>query len=300
MFIKKVLRRIVLFVISCKNRFLIKRFKQRHGYPLNLENPKTFSEKIQWIKIFGHLEKFSKYVDKYDVREFVKNRCGEELLIPIIGVYKSTDEIDFGSLPKSFIMKATHGSNWSIIVENKAKINWNSAKEKMDEWVKSNYYYKFKYNMETNYKPLKGRILIEEYIEDPSGDLKDFKFFCYNGEPKYVQVDGNRFTDHRRDFYDIGWNRLPMKCKYENLPQPVDKPEKLDDMIAVCRKLSRDFPFVRVDLYFTSGRNFFGELTFTPENGMKRKTPVEYDYMLGELISLSSYNKSNAWLLGIG
>jgi hypothetical protein len=135
---------------------------------------------------------------------------------------------------------------------------------------------------------LKRRILIEKYLSDSTGDLKDYKFFCFHGEPRFIQVDGNRFTGHRRDIYDLDWNKLPVKFFYENLPQPVAKPEKLDDMLQICRKLSKEFAFVRIDLYFADGRIYFGELTYSPENGLKPFDPVRYDYIFGEYLDLVS------------
>jgi hypothetical protein len=261
-------------------------FKRAHGYPPDLKKPKTFSEKIQWMKIYGRLERFSKYVDKYAVREFIKERAGEELLIPLVGVYKKTKEIDYKFLPNSFVMKATHGCGWNIIVKDKTELDWHLAREKMHEWLKLNFY---KITGQPNYKPLKGRIIIEKYIEDSIGDLKDYKFFCFHGEPRFVQVDGDRFTEHKRDFYDLNWNKLPVKLTYANLTQPIAKPEKLCDMIEICRKLSRGFAFVRVDLYFTDGRIYFGELTFTPDSGFHTFSPVQYDAIFGKLLDLNNY-----------
>jgi hypothetical protein len=261
-------------------------FKRRHGYEPDLKTPKTFSEKIQYLKVYGHLERFSKYVDKYDVREFVREKVGAELLIPLVGIYERTDDIDFGSLPNSFVMKATHGSGWNIIVQDKTRLDWNSAIKKMNKWLKKNYFNK---NGESQYKFLKRRILIEKYISDSTGDLKDYKFFCFYGEPQFVQVDGDRFTNHRRDIYDLNWNKLSVRFFYENLPEPVAQPEKLYDMLQICRKLSREFAFVRVDLYFAYGRIYFGELTYSPDNGLKPFDPVRYDQIFGEYLDLKNY-----------
>jgi hypothetical protein len=265
--------------------FCLKRsFRRRHGYPLDLENPKTFSEKIQWIKVYGDLERFSKYCDKYSVREFVKERVGKELLIPLIGVYERFSDIDLNLIPNSFVMKATHGSGWNVIVKDKTRANWNFIKKKMNEWLKINYYKK---TGEKNYKPLKGRIIIEEYIDDPSGEVSDYKFYCFHGEPKFVEVHCGRFTDHRCDVYDLEWNKLPAEFSCPNQLHPTAKPEKIDNMVDICRKLSHDFAFVRVDLYYSGGRVYFGELTFSPANGFDIIIPIKYDYMLGEHLDLN-------------
>lgn len=262
------------------------RFKQKHGYKLDLKDPKSLSEKIQWIKVHGCIERFSKYVDKYAVRTFIKEKVGDEFLIPLIGIYQKSSEIDFNSLPASFVIKATHGSNWNIIVKDKTALNWNAAEKKMKAWLKTSFY---RGTGEPNYKPLKGRILIEKYMEDPSGDFKDYKFFCFHGEPTYVMMDSNIFMDHRRAFYDLNWNKLPVKLKYDNLLQPLAKPEKLDDMIEICRRLSEPFAFVRVDLYCIGGLIYCGELTFTPGNGMVIFDPVQFDYVLGGHLDLKYY-----------
>jgi hypothetical protein len=278
--------RLIWFLLGYKN-FLKINFKKNHGYPLNLDNPRSFFEKIQWIKVYGHLERFSKYVDKYAVREFVKERIGDEHLIPLIGCYDKVDDIDFNLLPDSFVMKATHGSSWNIIVKDKSQINWRSDKKKMNKWIRANYYYR---HGEPNYKNLKGRILIEKYLDDQSGDLKDYKIYCSKGEPIYVLVDSDWSTNPSRDIYDMNWNKLPIKWAYENLPHPLARPKKLDEMMDICRKLSTNFAFVRVDLYYTGECIYFGELTFTPDDGMVPIFPSEYGYFFSELIDIKRYN----------
>lgn len=265
---------------------LHQRFLKVHGYELNLENPLTFSEKVQWIKRYGNLERFCKYVDKYAVRSYIKKTIGEEYLIPLIGVYRRTEDIEVNSLPNSFVIKSTHAARWNLIVKDKSKVNWTQAMGKMRKWLRSSYY---KRRREPNYKYIIPRLVIEEKIEDVSGDLKDYKFFCFNGEPKYIQVDAFRSSNHRRDFYDTNWTKLPIRLRYRNLRKPLDKPSKLNEMIEVARKLSKDFPFVRVDLYFANEKIYFGELTFTPGNGLKKFTPTKYDHLFGEHFDLSKY-----------
>jgi len=273
--------------------YIRKPFRLRHGYELDLKDPKTFSEKIQWIKIYGHTERLSKYVDKYQVREFVRMKIGEEVLVPLIGVYNKTKEIDFQSLPDSFVIKATHGSGWVVIAKNKNNLDWYAAREEIDQWLKTNFY---RIAGEPSYRAVKGRLVIENCIEDPSGDLKDYRFFCFHGRPMYVAVDGHKYTGYKsaickRDIYDVEWNKLPFKIVYENWHDPVARPDKLEDMLEICRDLSQDFPFVRVDLYLTEGRIYFGELTFTPFSGMKPFTPVRYDRIFGEHLDLNHYSR---------
>ncbi|QMV39810.1 ATP-grasp fold amidoligase family protein [Cohnella cholangitidis] len=241
---------------------------------------------MQWIKLNGNLERFAKYVDKFKVRRYVSKRIGESYLVPIIGIYKKVSQIPIESLPQSFVMKATHGSGWNINVKDKTKVDWEKTSAKLKEWLRSNYYDLYR---EPNYKPLKGRILIEHRLEDPSGDLKDYKFFCFHGKPVYVQVDGDRYKNHKRDIYDLNWNRLPFKAAYPNFPQLVHRPDALDQMTALAARLAKGFAMVRVDLYYTNNRIYFGELTFTPESGFKHY-PMEYEMLLSGLLDLSKYN----------
>lgn len=271
-------------------------FKRSHGYSLNLNNPLTFSEKIHWVKKHADLEKYAKYVDKYEVREFVEKTIGKDLLIPLIGVYKSSMEIEFSELPKSFIVKATHGSGWNRIVKDKNKINIEKVRDEINGWIKASFY---KIYGERNYKPLIGRVVIEELIIDPSGDLKDYKFFCYNGEPLFIQVDGDRFSQHKRDMYDADWNRLPVKCEYENFETPVNEPVMLTQMLEIAKKLSAEFPFVRVDLYCAAeSKIYFGELTFTPGNGLDRFTPIEFDKVFGAPLQINKYSEVKEGVYG--
>jgi hypothetical protein len=262
-------------------------FIRRSVRCVHLRHPRTFCEKILWIKFYGNPERFAPYVDKYTVRTFVRDTRGSEYLVRLLGVYSSMEDIDFGALPRAFVMKATHGSGWNIIVKDKALVDWTEAKSKMTAWLKSNYYPK---GGEANYKPLKGRIVIDEYIDDPSGDLKNYKFYCYHGEPRYIQVDSDRFADHRRDIYDLHWNKLPMKMDYANLLHPVHKPDHFETMLELCRKLSGGFAFVRIDLYNVSECILFGEMTFTPHIGMVLITPCHYDYLLGSHLDLARHN----------
>jgi hypothetical protein len=286
----KIWRRVDL-AFFCLKYHTIPMFKQRHGYDLNLKEPKSFSEKVQWFKLYGRLEYVSKYVDKYMVREFVKSTLGEKYLIPMIGIYEKVNEIIFDLLPNSFVIKATHGSGWNILVPDKSNIEWITVKNQMNDWLSSNYY---NWHGEPQYRSLKRRIIIENYIRDASGDLKDYKFFCINGYAKFILVYSERNISPKTDVYDLEWNRLPIKLGRENLAKPAAKPEALDEMLQISHTLSRGFPFVRVDLYFSNGRIYFGELTFTPGNGMTNIDPVEYDYLFGSYLDLIPYNKEKA------
>jgi hypothetical protein len=262
------------------------KFKRIHGYDLNLKSPKTFSEKIQWIKLFGNLKRFSKYVDKYEVRQYVKERIGEEYLIPLIGVYDKVEQINMDNLPDSFALKATHASGWNLIVNDKTKFIWENKKKQVRKWLNSSYYQR---TGEANYRNIKPRVVIEELIKDPTGDLKDYKIFCFHGEPKFIQVDGDRLKNHIRDIYDLNWDKLPVRYYYPNFDERVAKPSCLNELLNIAQKLSIGFAFVRVDLYFTNEKIFFGELTFTPENGLKPFKPNDYDGIFGQHLDLNRY-----------
>ncbi|SDN05668.1 TupA-like ATPgrasp [Bacillus sp. OK048] len=254
------------------------------GYKLNLKEPKTLSEKIQWIKLYSDLESLSSYIDKFEVRKYIKFKVGEEYLIPLIDVYDSSDKIDFKSLPKSFVAKATHASGWNLIVKDKDSIIWEEEKQKIDKWINSSFYIK---TGERNYKNIRGRVVIEDLIEDPSGDLKDYKIFCFDGQPKFIQVDGDRYENHKRDIYDTDWNRLNVTYMHGNLKSPVQKPKKFNELLEIAKKLSSDFKFVRVDLYYTEDKIFFGELTFTPGNGFERFSKRQVDLEFGGYLNLN-------------
>lgn len=268
------------------SNWLERRFEKRMGYRPCLANPCTFSEKMQWLKLHGRLERFASWTDKELVRAYVKDYAGKKYLVLLLGVWARPDDIPIGDLPDRFVIKATHGCGWNIIVTDKASWNWKAARKKLDRWLASNYYYKYG---EANYKPLKGRILVEKLLEDPSGEIKDYKFFTYGGTVRFIQVDSGRFTDHRRDIYDPLWTRLPVRLGYPNLDTPTTKPEGLEEMLEVARNLSKPFPFVRVDLYYAQDRVYFGELTLVPASGLKRFVPVKYDGVFAEGIDLDRY-----------
>ena len=266
-------------------------FKDEFGYSLDFNNLKTYQEKMQWIKVFGNLERFSKYVDKYDVREFIKEKIGDEYCTPLIGVYNRAEDIDFETLPNSFVIKATHGSGWNIIVKNKFDLDQNETREKMKKWINSNFY---KVHGEKNYKPLKGRIIIEEYIENISTNIIDYKYLCFKGEPKCILVED--CINNKADGYDLKWNKLPMSFLDGNIDVSVERPNQLEKMNELSRKLSKDFPFVRVDFYNINGRVYFSELTFTPANGLGNVIPQKYADLLGSYIDIDTYNSFDKFI----
>lgn len=246
----------------------------------NLSKPVSFNEKLSFIKINPSCVTLSCYADKIAVRDYVKEQIGEKYLIPLINIYKSPSEIDFKNLPDKFVLKANHGSGWNIICEDKNKFDIERACYTLRKWLKYNAFY---LSREYQYKEIKPAIICEEFL---GSNIYDYKFFCFKGQPKIIQVDVDRFTNHRRVFYDIKWRKQEFSIRYPISERPIEKPKHLNKMIDICKKLSTPFKFVRVDLYYHASNIYFGELTFIPGGGNEPFRPVEYDYVFGELLEI--------------
>ncbi|KDR94658.1 TupA-like ATPgrasp [Peptoclostridium litorale DSM 5388] len=257
----------------------------RTGKKLNLEKPNTYNEKLQWLKLNDHNPKYIKLVDKYEVREYIRKEIGEEYLIPLLGVYEKFEDIDFKKLPDEFVIKSTHDSGGVVLCNSKSEFNISKAKKKINRSLNRNYYYK---GREWPYKNVKPRIVCEALMIDESEkELKDYKIFCFNGEPKAIQVDYDRFTNHKRNIYDIDWNYIPMTLHYPTDPTVhIKRPSKLGEMLDIAKKLSSGFPHVRVDLYSIADKIYFGELTFIHGSGFEKFDPAEFDERFGKWMSL--------------
>ena len=266
-------------------------FERMCGYKLNLDNPQTFNEKIQWLKLYYRNPLMTKCADKVGVREYIKEKIGEEYLVPIIGIYNSPDEIDFDSLPDKFVMKVNWGSGQNIIVTDKSKLDIKEAKEKLTNWMKreSNHYFSF---FEWCYKDIEPKIIIEEFL-DFDDNLIDYKIMCYNGKPKNLFTCSERNTDLKVTFFDLNWNKLPFNRKYPNSIESIEKPKFFDEMLKLSEKLAGDFPFVRIDFYCVKDRLYVGEMTFFPGAGHEKFNPVSWDYRLGDLLKLPAKKTSN-------
>lgn len=260
-------------------------FKAYQGYKLNLDSPQTFNEKLQWLKLYDRNEKYTMLTDKYMVREYIKNEIGEEYLIPILGAWDNANQINFDKLPNQFVLKCNHDSGSVVICKNKEELNIKEAICKLNKALKKQYFWK---SREYNYKNIKRKIIAEKYMEDEEEhDLKDYKFFCFNGEPKFIQVDMGRFTNHIRNFYTTDWNYIPVNFNcYNDEKVIVQKPKKLEEMLSLVKKLSKNFVMVRVDLYQINGKIYFGEMTFHHGGGGDRIRPFEYDKEWGKYIKL--------------
>lgn len=267
-------------------------FKKNLGYPLDLNNPKTLNEKIQWLKINDRTPLHTKCADKYAVREYVSEKVGKEYLIPIVFETKNPRDIIPENLPDfPIIIKANHDSSGGIIVRDKSTVNWIKTQNMLASFLDINYYYRFK---EWQYKNIERRIIVEKLLTDDQGAIPfDYKFHCFHGKVEFIQLDLNRFTNHMRNMYDRNWTLLPFnwcnfidgKPKLENGGH-VDKPKCLREMIIIAEKLSEAFKYVRIDLYEFNNRVYFGEVTFHPCSGAKVIHPEEWDYKFGEMIDL--------------
>lgn len=260
-------------------------YKKLSNKELDLSNPRAFSEKQQWYKLNDYYPLKAQCADKYEVREYIKG-CGyEELLNELYGVYDDIKQLDINKLPEKFVLKAAHGSAKNLIVKDKKQINWFLWKKIMKVWLHQNIYWS---GREWVYKDLKHRIIAEKYLEDETGELRDYKFFCFNGEPQFMQLEIGRFLKNStRNFYDMKWNLMPFgKVLPHNPNIVVPKPAAFEKMQKIARDLSKPFSFVRVDLYQVGETVYFGELTFFPASGAPDFVPSEYDRVVGDMWTL--------------
>lgn len=260
-------------------------FKLRLGYSLDLKNPQTFNEKLQWLKLYDRNPKYIQMVDKYEVRKYISENIGEEYLIPLIGVYNRFEEINFEELPNQFVIKCTHDSGGVVICKNKSKFDIRKAKEKIKKSMKRNFYYS---GREWPYKNIKPKIIIEQYMEDKKAkELIDFKIMCFNGIPKFSFTCSERYNDGLKvTFYNLSWEKMSFERHYPSSTKNIEKPKNYELMLELSKKLSKNIPFVRVDWYEINGKLYFGELTFYPGSGLEEFKPFSWDKKLGNLLSL--------------
>lgn len=262
-------------------------YRIRTGEKLHLDNPKTFNEKTQWLKINDRKPIYTTMVDKYAVKKYVADIIGEEYVIPTLGVWDKFDDIDFDMLPEQFVLKCTHDSGGLIIVGDKSKLDIGTARKKINASMQRNYFY---HGREWPYKKVKRRIIAETYMTDENKQINDYKLFVFEGKVKCIQVDYDRFANHRRNFYDPKWNYMPFTTLYKTDPTHyIEKPECLEELILCAERIAEalgSLHFVRVDFYIISNRIYFGEITFYHGNGFEEFRPVEYDRKLGDWMVL--------------
>ena len=285
---KEGLRRVYYHIIKyLPDKFVIN-IENRRAYGRKLPNQKNeikyFGEKIQWLKLYGGLEKYNDYVDKYLVRNYIGKTIGEKYLIPLLGEYDKPEDIEYDKLPNNFVLKINNGSAMNIIIRDKKKINIKKINNKLKKWLKNDY---SKIKKEYQYRNVKRKIICEKYIVDSNNELIDYKFFCFDGKPLFVKADLDRFTEHKVNFYDMQWNFIDMKeSSYKNCKREVKKPLNFENMVKIAEKLSKNFQFVRVDLYNVDGKIYFGELTFTPASGKNPFYPLKKDIEIASMIEI--------------
>ena len=262
------------------------------GKKLNLNNPTEFNEKIQWYKVFYHPKILNQLVDKYAVRSYVEDKIGSQFLNEIYGIYNTADEVDFDELPNKFVIKGTHASSFNLIVTDKKKLDKVKARKLFKKWLSKNQYYRT--GQEWAYKDVKPRLMAEKFMEDGGGSsLLDYKFYCFNGKAKFLEIHLDRESNHKRAFFDLDFKKLPFRYVVieEEITEKIEKPSNFDEMILLAENLSAKFPFVRVDFYSIYGKTIFGEMTFYPSDGRKDYYPNEYNKIIGDLFVLPEIPK---------
>ena len=272
--------------------FLKKVFPKYMGYPLDLENPKTFSEKLQWLKVNYREPIQTVMVDKHEAKHFIAHRVGDQYIIPTLAVWDSVEDIDFDALPNQFVLKCTHDSGGIVICKDKSSLDREAAKAKLRASLKRDY---SKIAREWAYQNVPHRIIAEKYISElGNDDLLDYKMYSFHGEPKLTVVCSDRFskTGTRMNFYDINWEPMGIHFgHYPPLSTEFPKPATYEEMKRLTAELSKDCPFLRVDFYEIKGRLYIGELTFFPGAGLEQFCPMTKDYELGEWLHLENVHR---------
>lgn len=253
--------------------------------PLNLKDPKTFNEKLQWLKLYYQKSSHTQMADKYGMKAYVSEKVGSEYVIPLLGVWDRVEDIDFDVLPEQFVLKTTHDCAGLVICTDKSKLDVDKAKQKLQKALKNNYYVCYR---EWPYKNVKPRIIAEKYMVDESGtQLKDYKIFCFDGEPYCVQVDFDRFHGHKKNLYSLDWELQEFSFNYPAHPEiEIARPDTLEKMLEIAKVLSVGEPYVRIDFYSVDHKPYVGEITFFPASGYGKFVPEKYDRIFGDLIKL--------------
>ncbi|SHM48007.1 ATP-grasp fold amidoligase family protein [Ruminococcus flavefaciens] len=267
-------------------------YKHHMGKKLNLKDPKTFNEKLQWLKLHDRRPEYTTMVDKYAVKKYVADKIGEQYIIPTLGVWEKFDDIDFDKLPDRFVLKCTHDSGGLAICKDKSNFDMQAARAKIEKSLKTNYYHSLR---EWPYKNVPPRIIAEKYMTDDenSEGFTDYKFFCFDGKVDCVMVCLDRYTgDTKFYFFDKDWNLKRLNKRGKAAPEgfTIPKPECMDQMFELAAKLSEGITFVRVDLYQSCGQIYFGELTFYPDSGFDENILPEADEYWGRLLKLKKEN----------
>ena len=263
------------------------RFKRVFKRSIDWKKPKSYSEKLQWLKVYDRKPIYTTMVDKYEVKQLVAEKIGKEFIIPTLGVWSDVEDINFDALPEQFVLKCTHDSGGLVICTDKSKLDIDYAKKKLSHCLKQNFFWS---GREWPYKNVKPRIIAEKYMVDESGyELKDYKFFCFDGEPKALFIASDRQVegeDTKFDFFDMNFNHLPFTNGHPNATHLIKCPSSFAKMKELAATLSAGIPQLRVDFYDINGQIYFGELTFFHHSGLETFEPEEWDFKFGEWINL--------------
>jgi hypothetical protein len=269
----------------------------RFGKKLNLKKPKTFNEKIQWLKLNDRNPLYTTMVDKYEAKKYVSSIIGDEYIIPTLGVWNKFDDIDFDKLPDQFVLKCTHDSGGLVICKDKSIFNINAARKKINRSLKRNFYW---VGREWPYKAVPPRIIAEKYMENGDGteELYDYKLMCFSGKVKCTFTVTKRYSKEgpHITFYDLNWNRMPFGRHYPVDTIPMEQPQSYPKMTELAEKLAANLPFVRIDFYEINGAPYFGEITFYPGSGLEEFTPDSWDTEIGNWVSIPNYIDKNTLL----
>ena len=268
--------------------YLEKKFYAMLGYSLDLTNPQTFNEKLQWLKLYDRKPDYTMMVDKYKVREYIKEKLGEEYLIPLLGVWDNAEDINFDKLPNRFVLKCNHNSGLGMyICKDKSKLTEKQIKvirKNLTKGLQQDYYLT---GREWPYKDVPRKIIAEKYMEDETGQLRDYKFYCFNGEPKIIMINSDREIEKTKaDYFDMDFNWIDLKWGYEHALVKPSKPINFEKMKELAVVLSKNIPELRVDFYEVNNKIYFGELTFFDGSGFDKIEPEEWDEKLGDWIIL--------------
>jgi len=299
------IRRFFLRILR-KMRFLPPRiyahfhYEYFNGEKLNLDHPKTFNEKIEWYKVHYHPKLLNQLVDKYAVRTFVEEKIGAQYLNEVYGVYNKAEDIPFDGLPNQFVIKATHASSYNLIVHDKTKLNIPKALKLFKKWLSKNQYYRM--GQEWAYRDVPPRLVVEKFLkEEGKCSLVDYKFYCFDGKAKFIDVHLDREEDHKQGCFDLDFTPLPFtKGSKQCISNNIEKPTNLDEMVKLSEILAQQLPFVRVDFYSVNGKTIFGEMTFYPADARNKFYPLEYNTIIGDYFKIPKLKKGQQEITEIG
>lgn len=284
---RKILARLLPSTLACDEFYQKYTYKRFFGYDLDLNSPRTYNEKIRWYNLYDRNSLYTQLADKFLVNDYVKKIIGTRYIKQIYGVYNSSWEINWDELPNRFVIKMSHGSHWNIICEDKTELDIKIVIKTLNKWINTNFYHMHR---EWQYKDIKPRIIIEEYLESNHElGLLEFNSYCFNGVPKFIEVNMELNSIKYRVYFDNEWRKQQLVVRYPLPIMEVTKPKCSDELLCIASRLANNIPFCRVDLFVCSGKIYFGEMTLTPGAGYIVFNPSNYDRVFGDLMELRKY-----------